>query len=65
MRKTLETEKPKVLLPSHGQQIHPAVKAWLDNVIIPALVKQYIAANGVGNEDQGVDIESQKRKTQT
>ena len=65
MGKTLETEKSESLLKSDEQQINPAVKAWLDNVIIPALVKQYIAANGVGNEDQGVDIESQKRKTQT
>ena len=26
-----------------GKQLDPALKSWLDNVIIPALVRQYVA----------------------
>ena len=28
---------------SRKRKIDPAVKAWLDNVIVPALVQQYLA----------------------
>lgn len=28
---------------SHGKRLDPALKSWLDNVIIPALVREYIA----------------------
>jgi hypothetical protein len=27
----------------HTEQISPALKSWLDNVIVPALVKAYVA----------------------
>lgn len=29
-----------------ASRIDPAVKAWLDNVLIPAMVRQYLASNG-------------------
>ena len=48
---------------SDEEQVPPAVKAWLDNVIVPALVKQWLAAR---TEDHGVnsphDAESETKK---
>jgi hypothetical protein len=29
--------------PSKKRKIDPALKAWIDNVIVPALVQQYLA----------------------
>jgi hypothetical protein len=43
-------EKSAAILPSVEQQVHPAVKALLENVIVPALVKQYLTANAIGGE---------------
>jgi hypothetical protein len=34
-------------------RIDPAVKSWLDNVLVPALVRLYLAANG-REEDNGL-----------
>ena len=28
---------------SYGKRLDPALKSWLDNVVIPALVREYIA----------------------
>jgi len=37
-------------LPHTGKEakIHPAVKAWLDNVLVPAMVQKYLAARDNG-----------------
>ena len=29
-----------------SEQISPALKSWIDNVIVPALVKAYVAESG-------------------
>ena len=34
---------------SNEEQIPPALKAWLDNVIVPALVKQWLAEGPGGH----------------
>jgi hypothetical protein len=35
-------------------KIDPALKAWLDNVIVPALVREFrAAARAVGDNEQG------------
>jgi hypothetical protein len=33
-----------------SEQISPALKSWLDNVIVPALVKAYVAEREQKNE---------------
>ncbi|MGA2116066.1 MAG: hypothetical protein ABSH56_15100 [Bryobacteraceae bacterium] len=46
-----------------GEQNPPAVKAWLDNVIVPALVKEWLAersgGHGVTSEAKSDDAESE------
>jgi hypothetical protein len=37
--------------PSEERQINPAVKSWLDNVIIPAMVERYIIENRLSVEN--------------
>ncbi len=32
-----------------GKKLNPALKSWLDNVIIPALVREYMADMGKRN----------------
>ena len=39
--------------PSRKQSIDPAVKAWLENVLVPAMVHLYLAQQGTG-VDNGV-----------
>ncbi len=45
-----------------GEQIPPALKAWLDNVIVPALVKEWLAEeperHGVTSGAKSHDAES-------
>jgi hypothetical protein len=43
---------------SDEEQVSPAVSAWLDNVLVPAMVKQWLAAR---TEDHG-DAESETAK---
>jgi hypothetical protein len=49
-----------------GEQIPPALKAWLDNVIVPAMVKQWFAAgpegHAVNSSPKSQDAESQEAK---
>ena len=52
MSKSTKPQKSALPVPSDEQQVAPAVKAWLDNVLVPALVKQWIAA---GPEGHGVN----------
>jgi len=40
-----EVEKTETILHSPEQELHPAVKSWLTNVFVPAMVKQYLKAN--------------------
>jgi hypothetical protein len=42
MRKPLEPEKQELLLRSDEQQVDPVVKGWLENVLVPAMIEQYI-----------------------
>ena len=46
-------ESPKRL------KIDPAVKAWLDNVIVPALVREYLAECG-SRQDNGRSPDSER-----
>jgi hypothetical protein len=32
----------------HGAELNPAIKAWLDNVLVPALVRRWVSSNAVG-----------------
>jgi hypothetical protein len=45
-----------------SEQMSPALKSWLDNVIVPALVKTYVAEmeakNGIASEST-LGLESQ------
>jgi hypothetical protein len=40
-----------------GQPINPALKSWMDNVLVPALVQQYLAAHARGTETGEPDQE--------
>jgi hypothetical protein len=40
---TLERQRGSVRPVSVGKRLDPALKSWLDNVIIPALVREYVA----------------------
>ena len=40
---TLERKRGSARPVSAGQRLDPALKSWLDNVIIPALVREYLA----------------------
>lgn len=45
-----------------SEQISPALKSWLDNVLVPALVKEYVAEREQKNEiasESTLGIESQ------
>jgi len=43
MSESTKPQKSALHLRPDEKQIAPAVKAWLDNVIVPALVKQWLA----------------------
>jgi hypothetical protein len=53
----------KSLSPRRSPEAHlnPALKSWLHNVIVPALVKKWIATNE-GNHDSGNDESSSAEK---
>jgi hypothetical protein len=40
---TLERQRGSSRPASVGKRLDPALKSWLDNVIIPALVREYVA----------------------
>jgi hypothetical protein len=40
---TLEKQLGSTRSSSAGKRLDPALKSWLDNVIIPALVREYLA----------------------
>jgi hypothetical protein len=40
---TLERQRNSARSASIGRRLDPALKSWLDNVIIPALVREYVA----------------------
>jgi hypothetical protein len=40
---TLERQSASVRSSSLGRKLDPALKSWMDNVIIPALVREYLA----------------------
>jgi hypothetical protein len=52
MTRTPGARELKTPSPAVEQQIQPAVKAWLDNVLIPVMVKQYIAAKVVSRRSR-------------
>ena len=39
----LEKQRGSARSASVGKRLDPALKSWLDNVIIPALVREYVA----------------------
>lgn len=43
----------EVAVSAKKRKVDPAVKAWLDNVLVPAMVRLYLAANNSG-ADNGV-----------
>jgi hypothetical protein len=58
-----ETSKPKpeVPLPSQERQISPALKSWLDNVLIPAMVELYIIENNLGVKNTKTSHQDQQK----
>jgi hypothetical protein len=42
MNKSLDPKKSEAPRRPDEKQVNPAVKAWLQNVIVPAMVKQYM-----------------------
>jgi hypothetical protein len=50
----------------HEKQVAPAVKAWLDNVLVPAMVKQWFAAwpegHAVNSSAKSHNAESEEAK---
>jgi hypothetical protein len=40
---TLEPQSGSARSPGLGKRLDPALKSWMDNVIIPALVREYLA----------------------
>jgi hypothetical protein len=50
MSSPIESEKSEVPLRSDEAQVSAAVKAWLKIGLVPAMVKQYIAAHSVASE---------------
>jgi hypothetical protein len=51
---------------SNEEQLPPALRAWLDNVIVPAMVKEWLAAepevHGVDSGAKSHDAESEATK---
>lgn len=40
---TVERQRGSTRSANLGKRLDPALKSWLDNVIIPALVREYVA----------------------
>jgi hypothetical protein len=62
MSKPSRTEKSEAILPSVEERVAPAVKSLLENVLVPALVKQYLAANPIGGEITESNHERSRKK---
>jgi len=66
MSQSTKPQKPDLPVRSDAQQVPPAVKAWLDNVIVPAMVRRWIAeaqqGQGIrsGEESNGAESETAK-----
>ena len=50
MNKASNSQDSENPLLSDEAHVDPAVKAWLKNVLVPAMVKQYLAAHSVADE---------------
>jgi hypothetical protein len=48
--KPSDQTKSEAPLSSKKPEINPAVKSWLDNVLIPAMVERYMAENRLSVE---------------
>lgn len=63
MSQSTKPQRSAFSLRSVEKQLAPAVKAWLDNVIVPAMVKQWIAPrteeHGVKSSAKSHDAESE------
>jgi hypothetical protein len=46
---TLERQRGSARSASVGKRLDPALKSWLDKVIIPALVREYVAKTEKSN----------------
>lgn len=58
-----ELEKSETPSASTDQQLNPALKSWLDNVLVPALVKLYLEENGVtGDRNPSQDSEKERNR---
>jgi hypothetical protein len=62
MDKTQTAEKTEVTHPSTARELQPAVRSWLENVLVPALVKLYLEENGVGSDRTPSQENGQERK---
>jgi hypothetical protein len=66
MSQSANPQQPASPRRSNEEQITPAVKAWLDNVFVPAMVKQWIAAgpggHSVNSGAKSHDAESEAAK---
>jgi hypothetical protein len=51
MNNNLEPKRSEAPEHSGEEQVNPAVKAWLQNVIVPAMVERYIIENSLGVEN--------------
>jgi hypothetical protein len=49
MSQATKQQKSALPLRSDEKQLAPALKAWLDNVIVPALVEQWLVARTEGH----------------
>jgi hypothetical protein len=52
MNKSPEPKRTEAPLRSDERQVNPAVKAWLKNVIVPAMVQQYMESKPVQGEKE-------------
>jgi hypothetical protein len=69
MSKATKPQKSALPLRSDEKHVAPAVKAWLDNVIVPALVEQWLAArpegHGVNSSGESHNAESETARSET
>lgn len=57
-----ETPDPrKSELPLRSDEVNPAVKSWLTNVLIPAMVQRYIMENDLGVKSTKTSQQDQQR----
>jgi hypothetical protein len=62
MSQSTKPQKPALPLRSDEKQVAPALKAWLDNVIVPALVKEWLAErhSGAVSDEQSTEQQQQQ-----